>query len=65
VRYHILIAEAIRERRPLQARLLMLAHVNDAIDALLKLQPGVRNDQLSSVATSSTLIIDQRAFERP
>lgn len=36
--YHQLIAEAIRDRSPLQARLLMLAHVNDTIDALIALQ---------------------------
>jgi GntR family transcriptional regulator, transcriptional repressor for pyruvate dehydrogenase complex len=35
VRYHTLIAEAIRERNAPQARLLMLAHVNDAISGLL------------------------------
>jgi GntR family transcriptional repressor for pyruvate dehydrogenase complex len=35
VRYHLLIADAIAERNPLQARLLMLAHVNDAINAVL------------------------------
>jgi GntR family transcriptional repressor for pyruvate dehydrogenase complex len=42
VRYHLLIAEAIRERRPLQARLLMLAHVNDALDALVQMYPARR-----------------------
>src|SRR5258706_220483 len=35
VRYHLLIADAICERNPLQARLLMLAHVNDAINSVL------------------------------
>ncbi len=40
VRYHLLIAEAICDRNPLQARLLMLAHVNDAINNVLAWQAG-------------------------
>lgn len=35
VRYHLLIAEALCERNAAQARLLMLAHMNDALDSLL------------------------------
>ncbi|MCU0492537.1 MAG: FadR family transcriptional regulator [Chloroflexaceae bacterium] len=35
VRYHLLIAEALRERNGPQARLLMLAHMNDALSSLL------------------------------
>jgi GntR family transcriptional regulator, transcriptional repressor for pyruvate dehydrogenase complex len=35
MRYHALIAGSIADRNPLQARLLMLAHVNDAIDIAL------------------------------
>lgn len=35
VRYHTLIAEAIRERNAPQARLLMLAHINDVLSGLL------------------------------
>lgn len=35
VRYHVLIAEALRDRHPGQARLLMLAHMNDALTGLL------------------------------
>lgn len=35
VRYHLMIAEAIQEHDAPQARLLMLAHVNDAIQSIL------------------------------
>jgi GntR family transcriptional repressor for pyruvate dehydrogenase complex len=35
VRYHMLIAEALRDRNAPQARLLMLAHVNDSLNSLL------------------------------
>ncbi|MCW1967849.1 MAG: FadR family transcriptional regulator [Anaerolineae bacterium] len=35
VRYHLMIAEAIQERDAPQARLLMLAHVNDAIQSVI------------------------------
>ncbi len=35
VRYHLLIAEALRDRNAAQARLLMLAHMNDALSGLL------------------------------
>jgi GntR family transcriptional repressor for pyruvate dehydrogenase complex len=35
VRYHLLIAETIRERNGAQARLLMLAHMNDILSSLL------------------------------
>jgi GntR family transcriptional regulator, transcriptional repressor for pyruvate dehydrogenase complex len=35
VRYHLLIAEAIRDRNAPQARLLMLAHMNDALSGVL------------------------------
>ncbi|MFO7167646.1 MAG: FadR/GntR family transcriptional regulator [Chloroflexota bacterium] len=65
VRYHRLIAEAIRDRRPLQARLLMLAHVNDAIDSLLSVHPGARNNLHSGQASSSAVIIGSPALERP
>lgn len=40
VRYHLLISEAIGDHNPLQARLLMLAHVNDAINGVLAWQAG-------------------------
>jgi GntR family transcriptional repressor for pyruvate dehydrogenase complex len=35
VRYHLLIAEALRDRNAPQARLLMLAHMNDSLSSLL------------------------------
>lgn len=35
VRYHLLIAEALRDRNAPQARLLMLAHMNDALNGVL------------------------------
>lgn len=38
VRYHLLIAEAILERNPGQARLLMLAHMNDMVDSVLAIE---------------------------
>lgn len=37
VRYHVLIAEALRDHHPAQARLLMLAHMNDALNGVLAL----------------------------
>jgi GntR family transcriptional repressor for pyruvate dehydrogenase complex len=58
VRYHLLIAEAIGERNPLQARLLMLAHVNDAISAVLDWQAGARPDTESL----SPLLLQQRSL---
>lgn len=38
VRYHLLIAEALRERNAPQARLLMLAHMNDALSSVLAIE---------------------------
>lgn len=38
VKYHLLISDTIRERNSVQARLLMLAHVNDAINVILATQ---------------------------
>jgi len=35
VRYHLLIADALRDRNAPQARLLMLAHMNDSLNGLL------------------------------
>src|SRR5262249_14278861 len=49
VRYHKLIAAAIGERNPLQARLLMLAHVNDVINRVLAWQAGAQGQQPASV----------------
>jgi GntR family transcriptional regulator, transcriptional repressor for pyruvate dehydrogenase complex len=63
-KYHTLIAEAIRDRSPLQARLLMLAHVNDTIDALISLQTSSEDRQRAqgSLAASSALVINQRSL---
>jgi GntR family transcriptional repressor for pyruvate dehydrogenase complex len=38
VRYHLLIAEAIRERNAGQARLIMLAHMNDMVESVLAIE---------------------------
>ncbi len=38
VRYHLLIAEALSDRNAPQARLLMLAHMNDVLSSLVALQ---------------------------
>jgi DNA-binding GntR family transcriptional regulator len=38
VRYHRLIADAIQTRNASQARLLMLAHMNDALGSLLAIE---------------------------
>jgi GntR family transcriptional regulator, transcriptional repressor for pyruvate dehydrogenase complex len=38
VRYHLLLAEAISERNAAQARLLMLAHMNDMVDSVLAIE---------------------------
>jgi len=38
VRYHLLIADALRNRNPSQARLLMLAHMNDTVNGLLAIE---------------------------
>lgn len=35
LRYHLLIADAVRSRNASQARLLMLAHMNDALNSIL------------------------------
>jgi GntR family transcriptional repressor for pyruvate dehydrogenase complex len=40
VRYHLLIAEALRDRNAAQARLLMLAHMNDMLGSLLTAEAG-------------------------
>lgn len=41
VRYHLLIADALRSRNAPQARLLMLAHMNDALSSLLAAEESV------------------------
>lgn len=44
VRYHRLIAEAIHERNPTQARLLMLAHMNDALSSVLAMEAELQRN---------------------
>jgi DNA-binding FadR family transcriptional regulator len=61
VRYHLLIAEAIRDRSALQARLLMLAYVNDAIDALLKLEQAMRGEQVPSSRQDGPIFLSREA----
>jgi GntR family transcriptional repressor for pyruvate dehydrogenase complex len=46
VRYHLLIAEAICERNPGQARLLMLAHMNDMVDSVLAIESRAQNGKV-------------------
>jgi GntR family transcriptional regulator, transcriptional repressor for pyruvate dehydrogenase complex len=41
VRYHLLLAEAICERNAGQARLLMLAHMNDMVDSVLAIEARI------------------------
>jgi GntR family transcriptional repressor for pyruvate dehydrogenase complex len=63
VRYHLLIAEAIDERNPLQARLLMLAHVNDAVNSVLAWQLGEQRGQSPNTPESTNpLVLPQRSL---
>jgi GntR family transcriptional regulator, transcriptional repressor for pyruvate dehydrogenase complex len=63
VRYHLLIADAVGERNPLQARLLMLAHVNDAIDSVLAWLAGTHDAQaLECQANVSPMLLMQRSL---
>jgi GntR family transcriptional repressor for pyruvate dehydrogenase complex len=63
VRYHLLIADAICERNPLQARLLMLAHVNDAIDGVLAWQAKTHGQpQPNPQANVSSTLVPQRSL---
>ncbi len=56
IQYHTLIAGAIADRHPYQARLLMLAHVNDAINIAVSLSDGrVRRKQSRRVAVGERL----------
>ena len=61
VRYHLLIAEAIGERNSLQARLLMLAHVNDTINSMLAWQPSMQEapPPESQVSVSPMLLLQR------
>lgn len=45
VRYHLLIAEALCDRNAAQARLLMLAHMNDTLSGLLAVESKERMDE--------------------
>lgn len=45
VHYHLLIGEALASRNAAQARLLMLAHMNDSLDALLAVQTRLASSQ--------------------
>lgn len=66
VRYHLLIADAIGKRDPFQARLLMLAHVNDAIDSVLAWQGQAVDRQSSQRAPPvSPIILLQRSLTSP
>jgi GntR family transcriptional repressor for pyruvate dehydrogenase complex len=63
VRYHRLIADAICERNPLQARLLMLAHVNDAINSVLAWQASAQGEQKPDGQPSvSPMLLLQRSL---
>lgn len=46
VRYHLLIAEAISDRNAVQARLLMLAHMNDTLSSVLANEGEPRSAEL-------------------
>jgi GntR family transcriptional regulator, transcriptional repressor for pyruvate dehydrogenase complex len=63
VRYHLLIADAVCEHNPLQARLLMLAHVNDAINSVLAWQANTHNEQRTiAQANVSPMVLPQRSL---
>jgi GntR family transcriptional repressor for pyruvate dehydrogenase complex len=67
VRYHLLIADAICARDPLQARLLMLAHVNAAINSVLDWQTGAQCEQRprSLEQVSPTLLLQRSLKPSP
>jgi GntR family transcriptional repressor for pyruvate dehydrogenase complex len=46
VRYHLLIAEALSDRNAVQARLLMLAHMNDTLSSVLANEGEPRSAEL-------------------
>jgi GntR family transcriptional repressor for pyruvate dehydrogenase complex len=63
VRYHLLIADAICARDPIQARLLMLAHVNDAINGVLAWPAGAQREQRPDGSEGvSPLLLQQRSL---
>jgi len=64
VRYHLLIADAICDRNAIQARLLMLAHVNDAINSVLAWQADGHDHQRSeSQIHASPILLPQRSLK--
>ncbi len=63
VRFHLLISDAIREHNPLQARLLMLAHVNDAINSVLAWHTNTHNEHGTIGQANVTLaVLPQRSL---
>jgi len=64
VQYHLLIANAIQARNPIQARLLMLSHVNDAIDTLVRLQKIElpQHSSLAGIPAVTPLLLSQRSL---
>jgi len=45
VRYHLLLAETICKRNAAQARLLMLAHMNDMVDSVLEIEARAAQEE--------------------
>jgi GntR family transcriptional repressor for pyruvate dehydrogenase complex len=64
VRYHMLIADAISDRNPFQARLLMLAHVNDAIKSILEWQGHSQQTDhpVEQSSTANPLVLIQQSL---
>jgi GntR family transcriptional repressor for pyruvate dehydrogenase complex len=67
VRYRLLIADAICARDPLQARLLMLAHVNAAINSVLDWQASIHDRRQSEgqVQVSPMLLLQRSLTPSP
>jgi DNA-binding GntR family transcriptional regulator len=64
VRYHMLIAGAIADHNPPQARLLMLAHVNDAIDIAISLiEPNARKKTIRDRVNTPVIRHDPHSQE--
>ena len=64
IQYHFLIAEAIRAHNAIQARLLMLSHVNDAISSLASVQ-GIelpRIDPSGRMPATTSLLLPQQSL---
>ncbi len=64
IQYHFLIADAIRTHNAIQARLLMLSHVNDAISSLATLH-GIempRIDASASAPATTSLLLPQQSL---